>query len=299
MIDDYSTDDAHGDRWSLLLGDSCERLGELPDASVDLSVHSPPFDSLYTYSPSIRDLGNSSSREEFLDHYGYIIRELYRLTKPGRLACVHAMDLSTTKASHSVIGLTDFSGQIVDAYQQAGWTYVARITIRKNPQYAAQRTKAHGLMFVTLQRDSAMSRPVHPDYLLLFRKPGTNAVSISSDVDNETWISWAEAIWDDIKETDTLNVRVAREDADERHLCPLALPLIERCIRLWSNPGETVLSPFAGVGSEVYQAVQLGRHGIGVELKPSYWQTAVRNLRNLDDQMATPTLLDAIEEATG
>lgn len=279
--DGYVTDDAQGADWRLMLGDSCERLGELPDESVDLSVHSPPFDSLYTYSPSDRDLGNSSNRAEFLQHYSFIIREMLRLTKPGRVACVHAMDLSTTKATHGVIGLTDFSGQVVRAYQDAGWTYVARVTIRKAPQAAAIRTKAHGLMFVTLKRDSSMIRPVHPDYLLVFRKPGENAVPIVSDVDNETWIKWAEAIWDDIDENDTLNVRNAREDGDERHLCPLQLPLIERCVRLWSNRGELVLSPFAGIGSEGYVSLKQGRRFVGCELKGSYWKTAIENPSSL------------------
>jgi hypothetical protein len=175
MTTDYPTDVAEGEGWRLYLDDSCERLPKLDTESVDLSVHSPPFDSLFTYSPSPRDLGNCASREQFLEHYGYVIRELFRLTKPGRMACVHVMDLSTTKATHGVIGLTDFSGQVIEAYRQVGWTFVARITIRKNPQAAAQRTKAHGLMFVTLKRDSSMTRPVHPDYLLLFRKPGSNS----------------------------------------------------------------------------------------------------------------------------
>jgi DNA modification methylase len=295
---DYPTDVAHGENWTLHLDDSCELLPKLEPESVDLSVHSPPFDQLFVYSPSPRDLGNCASREQFLDHYGYVIRELFRLTKPGRMACVHVMDLSTTKATHGVIGLTDFSGQVIEAYQQAGWTFVARITIRKNPQAAAQRTKAHGLMFVTLKRDSSMTRPVHPDYLLLFRKPGSNAVPIQSDVDNDTWIQWAEAIWDDIRETNTLNVRVAREAADERHLCPLALDLIERCVRLWSNPGELVLSPFAGVGSEGYVSILQGRRFEGVELKPSYWQQAVRNLRNAEADASADFLFDIPQGAT-
>ena len=281
----YVTDEAAGQSWTLKLGDSCERLAELPDESVDLSVHSPAVRlALHLLAASLRDMGNSSSREEFLAHYGFVIGELHRLTKPGRVACVHVMDLSTTKATHGVIGLTDFSGQVIQAYQDAGWTYVARVTIRKAPQAAAVRTKAHGLMFVTLHRDASMTRPVHPDYLLIFRKPGENAVPIVSDVDNETWIKWAEAIWDDINENDTLNVRPARESGDEKHLCPLQLPLIERCVRLWSNPGELVLSPFAGIGSEGYVAVKHGRRFVGVELKPSYWRTAVDNLRRVEAQ---------------
>lgn len=290
--DTYMTDKATGGGWEILLGDSCERLAEFPPDSVDLSVHSPPFSALYVYSASDRDLGNCSTHEEFLAHYGFVIRELFRLTRPGRIAAVHVMDLSTTKATHGEIGLTDFSGRVIDAYVREGWTYVARITVRKNPQAAAQRTKAHGLMFVTLKRDSSMTRPVHPDYVLIFRKPGENKVPIKPDVDTDTWINWAEAIWDDIRETDTLNVRVARDEADERHICPLALPLIERCVRLWSNPGELVLTPFAGIGSEVYVAVKLGRRGLGIELKASYWRTAVDNLRDLDADLSFPSLFD-------
>lgn len=290
--DVYETATAAGHDWQFLLGDSCERMAELDAESASLSVHSPPFASLFTYSPSVRDLGNSVNRDEFFSHYDFVVQELHRVTKPGRLACVHVMDLPTTKATHGVIGLTDFSGQIVQAYQRAGWTYVARITIRKDPQYAAQRTKSQGLMFTTLRRDSSMTRPVHPDYLLVFRKPGKNEVPIKGDVDSDTWISWAEAIWDDIRESNTLNFKTARENADERHICPLQLDLIERCIRLWSNPGELVVSPFGGVGSEPYMARKLGRRGWACELKRSYWETAVANLRGLDAELSTPSMFD-------
>ena len=292
VYDDYTEDLATGEGWRLHLGDSCEILPKLPDESVDLSVHSPPFDSLYTYSNSLRDLGNSATREEFFEHYAFIIAELFRLTRPGRIAAVHVMDLSTTKAVHGVIGLSDFSGQVVRAYQDAGWTYVARITVRKAPQAAAVRTKAQGLMFTTLERDSSKTRPVHPDYVLVFRKPGENAVPIRPDVDRDTWIQWAEAIWTGIKETDTLNARVAREDKDERHIAPLQLPLIERCVRLWSNKGEHVLSPFAGIGSEGYVSVLQGRRFTGVELKRSYWETAVTNLRDAEAKVEAPPLID-------
>lgn len=292
VYDDYTEDLATGDGWKLHLGDSCEILPKLPDESVDLSVHSPPFDSLYTYSNSLRDLGNSATREEFFEHYAFIIAELFRLTRPGRIAAVHVMDLSTTKAVHGVIGLSDFSGQVVRAYQDAGWTYVARITVRKAPQAAAVRTKAQGLMFTTLERDSSKTRPVHPDYVLVFRKPGENAVPIRPDVDRDTWIQWAEAIWTGIKETDTLNARVAREDKDERHIAPLQLSLIERCVRLWSNKGEHVLSPFAGIGSEGYVSILHGRRFTGVELKRSYWETAVTNLRDAEAKVEAPPLID-------
>lgn len=292
----YETDQARGDSWTLMLGDACERLAEVPDESVHLSVHSPPFASLFTYSDSARDLGNSASREEFLEHYGFIVRDLLRATVPGRIACVHVQQLTTSKAIHGVIGLTDFRGEVIQAYVNAGWIFHGEVTVNKDPQAQAIRTKAQALMFVTKNRDSSKTRPALADYLLMFRKPGENPVPIKTDVSNDEWIDWAQPIWLDIKESNTLNVRVAREDADERHICPLQLDFIERCVRLWSNKGETVLTPCAGIGSEVYTAVRLGRRGIGIELKRSYWQTAVTNLRALDEDLATPTLFD--HEAT-
>ena len=311
--DPYVTDDARGQNWHLMLGDACERLAELETDSIDLSVCSPPFASLYTYSPSLRDLGNCSTRGEFLEHYGFIIREQLRVTKPGRIACVHVQQVTTRKNTEGFIGLTDFRGEVIRAFQDAGWIFHGEATIWKHPQAQAIRTKAHSLMFVSKNRDSAGIRPALADYLLIFKKPGDNAVPIpheanEGEVTNEDWIEWASPIWFDqadggdvggdhlspvwttIKESNTLNERVAREAADERHLCPLQLDFIERCVRLWTNPGETVLTPFAGIGSEVYVAVKLGRRGIGIELKGSYWRTAVENMRGLDAHMSNETL---------
>lgn len=315
MSDLYATDDARGDMWHLMLGDSCERLAEIPDESVDLSVCSPPFDSLFTYSPTPRDLGNSASRSDFIDHYGFIIREQLRVTKPGRVACVHVQQVATKKAVEGFTGLTDFRGDVIRAFQAAGWIFHGEVTVWKDPQAQSIRTKAFALAFQTKNRDSANTRPALADYLLLFRKPGQNAVPIPhhatrGEVTNDDWIEWASPIWydrreggdvggeqlapvwKDIKETNTLNVRAGREQADERHICPLQLDFIERCVRLWSNPGETVLTPFAGIGSEVFVARKLGRRGIGIELKPSYWRTAVDNLRRLDAEFDVPALLD-------
>ena len=286
----YITDEAEGQNWRILLGDSCERMAEIPDDSIGMSVYSPPFASLFTYSPSERDLGNSSTRAEFIEHYKFIIRENLRVTMPGRICCVHVQQLTTTKTTHGYSGLTDFRGDVIRAYLDEGWYFHGEVTVNKDPQAQAIRTKAHALTFATKNRDSAATRPALADYLLLFRKPGDNAVKIKNDVSNDEWIDWAQPVWWDIRETKTLNVRVARDDADERHICPLQLDFIERCVRLWSNPGETVLSPFAGIGSEVYQAVKFGRRGLGIELKPSYWQTAVNNLRDLEAQMTEPTL---------
>jgi DNA modification methylase len=288
----YTTDDAEGANWSLMLGDSCERMAEIFSDSVYLSVSSPPFASLFTYSPSLRDLGNSATRAEFIQHYGFVIAELLRVTVPGRIACVHVQQVTTTKATHGYMGLTDFRGQVIQAYIDGGWIFYGEVTVNKDPQAQAIRTKAHALTFATKNRDSAGTRPALADYLLIFKKPGENAVPIKNDVSNDEWIEWAQPVWWDIRETRTLNVRPGREPADERHICPLQLDFIERCVRLWSNPGETVFDPFAGIGSTPYTAVKLGRRGLGIELKASYWQTAVDNLTRLEADMAVPTLIE-------
>lgn len=288
----YVTDEAEGDSWRLMLGDSCERLGEIGDASIDLSVYSPPFASLFTYTPSIRDLGNSANRDEFITHYGFILDHLLRVTKPGRKTCVHVQQLTTTKASQGFVSLTDFRGQVIRAHQDHGWLFTGEVTIDKDPQAQAIRTKATSLMFQTLHRDSLKVRPALADYLLMFTKPGEAEVPVDTDVDNETWIKWARPIWYDIRETDTLNVAVARADADERHICPLQLGLIERPVRLYTNRGELVLSPFAGIGSEGFVSVQHGRRFVGIELKPSYWKVACANLQRAEDECAIPSLFD-------
>jgi DNA modification methylase len=288
----YVTDTATGDNWTAMLGDSCERLAEVPDNSVDLSIYSPPFASLFTYSPSDRDLGNCRDKDEFQQHYRFIVEDLLRVIKPGRLCVVHCQQLATQKGRDGAIGLYDFRGDLIRNHVEAGWIFHGEVTIDKDPQAQAIRTKATSLMFVTLNKDSSMSRPAMADYLLMFRKPGDNETAIKPECDNETWIEWARPVWFGIRETNTLNTAVAREDADERHICPLQLDLIERVIRLWSNRGETVLTPFLGIGSEVYSAVKLGRRGIGCELKPSYWRTAVGNLTDLEETMNLPTLFD-------
>lgn len=288
----YVEDVASGELWTAMLGDSCIRLGELADESVDLSVYSPPFGSLFTYSPSDRDLGNSRDRGEFLQHYRFIIDEVMRLTKPGRLTIVHCQQIATQKGRDGAIGLSDFRGDLIRTHIDAGWIFHGEVTIDKDPQAQAIRTKATSLMFVTLNKDSAMSRPAMADYLLMFRKPGENQIRIKPDCDNETWIEWARPVWIGIRETNTLNTGVAKENDDERHICPLQLDLIERVVRLWSNRGEMVLTPFLGIGSEAYVAIRWGRRAIGCELKPSYWATAVKNLKALEAEMALPTLFE-------
>lgn len=316
--DGYVVDEEFGKNWTLKLGDSCERLAELDDDSVDLAIYSPPFASLYTYSPSVRDLGNSGSREEFFAHYGFIIGEMLRVTKPGRLNAVHVQQLTTTKAAHGIVGLTDFRGEVIRAYQDAGWIFHGEVTIDKDPQAQAIRTKAQALMFVQKNKDSAKSRPALADYLLLFRKPGDIEVPIKTDVTNDEWIQWARPIWNgnddageldalrdeglivpqscwyDIRESNTLNVAAGRDSADERHICPLQLDLIERAVRLWSNPGELVFSPFGGIGSEPYVAVKNGRRALSIELKPSYFAAAVQNLKRAEATADAPTLFDAM-----
>lgn len=317
-LDTYQTDDVRGENWHLMLGDSCERLAELDDNSVDLSICSPPFDSLFTYSPSIRDLGNSSSRVEFIEHYKFIIREQLRVTKPGRIACIHVQQITTKKATHGYVGLTDFRGDVIRAFQDEGWIFWGETTVWKDPQAQSIRTKTQQLAFSSKNRDSARIRPALADYLLLFKKPGENAVKIEhevtrGEVTNDDWIEWASPIWTDthaggwltddghispvwfgIKESDTLNVRAGRDQSDERHICPLQLGFIERCVKLWSNPGETVLTPFAGIGSELYTAVKFGRRAVGCELKPSYFRAAVNNLTGLEESLAAPDLFSEV-----
>lgn len=289
----YVTDDATGEHFRLMLGDSCERLAEIPDDSIDLIVYSPPFASLYTYSPSDRDLGNCATDAEFFEHYGFIVDELLRVLKPGRNCCVHVQQVTLSKANHGFVGMADFRGEVIRAHQRAGFNFYGEVTVDKDPQAQAIRTKAHCLMFQTLRRDAAANRPALADYLLIFKKHGENEVPIDTDVTNEEWIEWARPIWTGIRESDTLQYQSAREDDDERHICPLQLGFIDRCVRLWSNRGETVLSPFAGIGSEGYMAIKRGREFVGCELKPSYWSMAVGNLRAIEKEMSLPSLFDA------
>lgn len=281
-----------GQNWTLVNGDSCEELPTLATDSVDLSVYSPPFSSLFTYSATERDIGNCSTHEEFLTHLGYVIRELHRVTKPGRLSCCHIAQLPSTKATHGVIGLIDLRGAMIQAFAAEGWIYHGEVCIDKDPQAQAIRTHSKGLLFVQLRKDASWLRPALADYILVFRKPGDNVVPVIPDVTNEEWIEFARPIWYGIRESDTLNAAVARENDDERHICPLQLGTIERCIRLWSNPGDLIVSPFAGIGSEGYEAVRLGRRYWGCELKPSYARVAVRNLQTAETLKTQGGLFD-------
>jgi DNA modification methylase len=278
-------DEASSADWRVLLGDSVERIKDVHDASVGLSVFSPPFAALYTYSASDRDMGNSRNYDEFFRHFDFLIPELLRVTIPGRRACVHAQQVSTTKATHGVIGWRDFRADVVSHFVKAGWVYDGEVVIDKDPQAQAIRTKSKALMFVQKNKDSAWSRPAMADYILLFRAPGENPVPVDTDVSNEEWILWARPIWYNIRESDTLNVAVAREEKDERHLCPLQLETIERCVRLWSNKGEWILDPFAGIGSTGYVALKHDRRFVGIELKRAYWKQAVRNVQQAQKQL--------------
>jgi DNA modification methylase len=294
--DAYMTDDAAGDRWRLMLGDSAERLKEIPDASVGVSVFSPPFLSLFQYSNSPRDLGNCNSPEDFWNHFGFIFDDLKRVMMPGRNLCVHVANVSTTMVMHGAIGLYDFRGDTIRQFVKHGFIYHGEVCIDKDPQAQAIRTHSKGLLFVQKNKDSAWSRPALADYIIIFRSPGENAVPIVPDVSNNEWIEWARPIWYGIKESDTLNRAEGREQQDERHICPLQLGTIERCLRLWSNPGEMVLSPFAGIGSEGYEAVRLGRRFVGVELKESYYRAAIRNLKRAEESTVGMNLFNEAQE---
>lgn len=284
-----------GDGWTLTNGDCVEGVAALDDESVGLSVYSPPFLSLYTYSATERDMGNCASSAEFFEHFGYLLRELLRVTKPGRHTCVHVAQVAAMLERDGYIGLKDFRGDTIRAYIEAGWIYHGEVCIDKDPQAQAIRTKAKGLLFVQMRKDSSWSRPALADYILVFRKPGTNAEPIQPDITNEQWIEWARPIWYGIRESDTLHVAEARGDDDERHICPLQLGTIERCVRLWSNPGDLVLSPFTGIGSEGYESIRLGRRFVGFELKPQYAEVAAKNLHAAESANAQGSLFSAEE----
>lgn len=284
------------DRYAIYNGDCCELMGQVADASADFSIFSPPFADLYCYSDSDADLGNCADYDEFFEHFGFVVSELRRVMKPGRIVAVHVIDIPAMKERDGYIGLKDFPGDMIRAFQSKGFIYHSRHVIWKDPLIEATRTKALGLMHKQLCKDSAMSRAGLPDYLLAFRVPGENSRPIShpdglgkycgkndpggvgESRSHNIWRAYASPVWMDIRQTLTLDAKKAREADDEKHLCPLQLDVIERACVLWSNPGETVLTPFMGVGSEVYGAVINGRRGIGFELKPSYFKQAVRNL---------------------
>lgn len=279
--------EAHGREFAAYHGDCVEILKQLPASSVGLSVYSPPFANLYVYSDSAADMGNCESVEQFIEGYEYALRELLRVTKPGRLSAVHCSDLPLQKWRDGVIGLRDFPGALVAAHERIGWTYHSRVTIWKDPVVEMQRTKALGLLHMQLLKDSTKSRVGMPDYLLIFKAPGENFERVSHDREHfpvEQWQEWASPVWMTVEQTDVLQTRPKKAEKDERHVCPLQMDVIRRAVALWSNLGDTVLSPFMGIGSEGVASLRLGRRFIGCELKPEYFRSAVEFLEAEDRQ---------------
>lgn len=287
-------DQAHGRGYSLYNGDVVEVLAELPPYSVDLVITSPPFSSTYTYSPSDRDLGNVSSDTEFFSHLGYVTHQLVRVVRPGRLVALHCANLPRYENTHGYSGRYDFRGDLIRHFEAHGFVYHSEICIQKSAQAQAIRTHSKGLMFVQLARDAAAMWQAWADYVVVMRAPGRNDRPVPTDLTHEEWIEWAKPVWTGIRETDVLDVGGARDNDDERHLCPLQLSVIERCVRLWSGPGETVLDPFMGIGSTGHVAIQQRRRALGVELKPSYFRVARRNLAAAEAGNHTATLFEEV-----
>lgn len=277
----------NGDSWALYHGDCVEVLAGMPDRSVDYSIFSPPFEGLFVYSNSPRDMGNSKNTEDFFSHFDFLINQLARVMKPGRNVSFHCMLLPTSKERDGYIGLKDFRGNLIRAFQSHGFIYASEVCIWKDPVTAMQRTKALGLLHKTVRGNASMSRQGIPDYLVTMRTPGECVERVTHDPADypvSKWQQIASPIWTDIDPSDTLQYKSAREHDDERHICPLQLEVIRRGIDLWTNPGDVVLTPFAGIGSEVYVAAEMKRFGVGVELKATYYQQAVKNLRQMSAQ---------------
>lgn len=314
--------------YAIYHGDSCELIKAVPDNSVHFGIHSPPFEGLYKFTNSPRDISNNEGGT-FWEHYSFLIREMLRVTMPGRLCSVHCMQLPSTKGREGFIGARDFRGDVIRAYQAAGWHFHSEVCIWKDPVVAQQRTKSIRLLHKQLCKDSSLSGQGLADYIVTFRKPGDNDIAISGELDHYagdavdvsraaydiqaaatiadgrepwpykrwvsimTWQRYASPVWTDIRQTRTLQYRSARDEKDEQHISPLQLDVIERCIDLWSNKGETVLTPFMGIGSEVYCAMDMGRKGLGFELKASYWRQAVVNMQRLDDELTAKMIGEA------
>lgn len=272
------------ERMALYHGDSCEILREIPSNSVHFEVYSPPFASLYTYSNSERDLGNTRNDSEFFQQFEYIVKELYRVLVPGRLMSVHCMNLPTSKERDGFIGIKDFRGELIRMFESEGFIYHSEVCIWKDPVIAMQRTKALGLLHKQIKKDSAMCRQGIPDYLVTMRKPGDNPEPVTHTNESfpvNVWQRFASPVWMDINPNDTLQKESAREQEDEKHICPLQLTVIRRAINLWTNPGDVVLSPFGGIGSEPYVALETGRKAVAIELKGSYYRQMVANCKGV------------------
>lgn len=296
------------DSWAMYRGDCCEVIQSIPSQSVGYTLFSPPFSSLYVYSDSERDMGNCEDDDEFFEHFDYLIPELLRVTSLGRLCSIHCMNLPSTIQNNGYIGIRDFRGEIIRHMIAAGWVFHSEVCIWKDPVTAMQRTKALGLLHKQLVKDSAMSRQGIPDYVCTFRKPGKNEQPVAGRLDDyfgdpdsftptgdrsiDIWQRYASPVWMDIDQSRTLNFRLAREHDDERHICPLQLDVIDRCLQLWSMPGDVVLSPFAGIGSEGVESIKMGRKFVGVELKERYWEVACKYLADAEREATGPTLFD-------
>ena len=288
---------------ALYNADSCEAVKMFDENSMDLMVYSPPFSSLYTYSNSDRDLGNSRNDEEFYQHFSFLAEDLFRILKPGRIMAVHCMNIPAMKERDGYIGLKDFRGDLIRLFQKCGFIYHSEVCIWKNPVTEMQRTKSIGLLHKQIKKDSCMNRMGCPDYVIFMRKPGENTervthtnesypVDLWQQVASPIWEEYNTPTWWDINQSDTLNARVAKDDESERHICALQLPVIERVIGLYSNEGDTVFTPFLGIGSEVYQAIKMNRKGVGIELKTSYWECAVENIKSVEMDKQQLSLFD-------
>lgn len=287
--ENYQSKKVKEKNFTAILGDSCEEVKQIDSNMIDLSIYSPPFADLFVYSDSVRDLGNCNNSKIFYEQYSFIVKELLRVTKVGRLSCVHCMDIPALAQKDGYIGVKDFPGDLIRLHIDNGWTFYGRCFIQKNPQAQAIRTHSKALLFAQLRRDSSDSRPALIDQILIFKKPGKNQIPVNpvenKELDNDTWINWAHGIWTDIQETNTLQYYEARAKDDEKHICPLQLETIERCIKLYSNPNELIFTPFMGIGSEIFQALKYKRKGMGIELKESYFNTALKNLYSIEKKI--------------
>lgn len=300
-----------GNSWQISLGDSIELIEEVEDESIGLSLFSPPFPGMYAYTDSPRDVGNSRGLDELVEHFSFLIPGLFRATMPGRSSAIHLTQQVAFKGTDGFTGLRDFRGRVIAEMEREGWIYYGEVAIEKDPQLKAIRTKDRGLLFKSLATDSSHMHMALADYMLQFRKPGDNPEPIRAGVSKkygnpegwitpEEWIEWASPVWyratkdrpGGIRESNVLNVSAARSEEDERHLCPLQLDVIERAVKLWSNPGDLVLDPFAGVGSTGVKALALNRRFVGIELKESYFKTACRNLQGAEALVGAGTLFE-------
>lgn len=292
-------DQAHGENWAAYCGDSCELMPAVPEQSIGLTITSIPFQATYTYSPSDRDLGNVRSGEEFWQHMSWVSRELRRVMLPGRVICLHVQNLPryANRDDAEESGRFDFRGDTIRHFEQAGFVYHSEVTIWKDPQVQTHRNHSKGLLFVQLKRDSSWMWQAWADYLVVMRTPGKNPEPIRGNIDEDTWIKWASPVWMDVRQTATLDgnegKNLQRNPEDEKHLCPLQMPLIERCVQLWSNPGDLVFDPFGGIMSTPVGAIRHGRKGLAFELKPEYWRQGVRYLEAEEFRLSQPTLFSA------